>query len=92
MVLYKVVICDNFHFGDEDSCYTVAEYTTAGEAISHCQAIIDRYLDSAYKPGMTAAALWSSWSGFGEDPWISGPADFSAVGYTKARCAVLCGG
>lgn len=90
MVFYKVVVDDNFHFMDEDEGYIAAEYTTAEDAISHCKRIVDRYLDSAYKPSMSADDLWRSWSMFGESPWISGPANFSATDYTKERCAVLC--
>lgn len=92
MVFYKVLVDDNFHFMGEDERYTAAEYATAEEAISHCKRIVDDYLHSAYKPGMSADELWRSWSGFGENPWISGPTQFAAEDYTRERCAVLCAG
>ena len=92
MVFYKVIVDENFHFMDEDESCTAAEYTSAEEAGVHCKKIIDDYLDRVHKSGMSANDLWRSWSGFGESPRISGPAEFSVVEYTKQPCEVLCAG
>lgn len=91
---YVVMVDDNFHYMDESARYRHGEFADAGEAIAHCQQIVDEYLDSAYKPGMTADELWDSYRSFGEDPFIQcvdvAPARFSAWDYARSRCTQLC--
>ena len=45
-----------------------------------------------YKPGMTAEALFKSYSMFGEDPFVVPDVGFSAWDYAKRRCAELAAG
>jgi len=54
---------------------------------------VDGFLADAFKPGMTATALYEGYVGFGDDPFIvsddpnSAPAvSFDAWGYARQRC------
>jgi hypothetical protein len=93
---YKVLVDDNFHYMDDSERYELGEFLTLDEAIEASRKIVDEYLLSVYKPGMTAAELLESYTSFGEDPFISTkePSQtgvlFSAWGYATARCAEMC--
>ena len=92
---YRVLVDDNFHYMDESERYVLGEFPTPDAAIKASRRIVDEYLLSAYKPGVTAEALFSSYTSFGEDPWIVEPApeetvDFSAWDYAKSRCDEMC--
>ena len=91
---YVVMVDDNFHYMDEDERYKHGEFADAGLAIGHCRRIVDEYLESAYKAGMSASELWDSYVSFGEDPFIlsvdAPEVRFSAWEYAKERCRVLC--
>jgi hypothetical protein len=67
---YVVMVDDNLHFMDEGSRSRVGEFAEAEVAIGHCRRIVDDYLVSAHEPGMSAGALWDSFTMFGEDPFI----------------------
>ena len=69
---YVVMVDDNFHYMDEgeDERYKHGEFADAGLAIGHCRKIVDEYLESAYKAGMSASDLWDRYVSFGEDPFI----------------------
>ena len=94
---YKVLVDDNFHYMDESERYALGEYPTLEEAIEVCKKIVDEYLMSALKPGMTAQELSFSYTSFGEDPFIIAiPATgsgilFSAWDYARQRSRELCG-
>ncbi|MBR0851874.1 hypothetical protein JQ543_29335 [Bradyrhizobium diazoefficiens] len=88
---YVVFVDDNFHFMDEDERYKHGEYATLEEAEAQCRMIVDDFLESQYKPGMSAAALFEQYMAFGEDPFIRGPGTrFSASDYARTRCDELC--
>ena len=91
---YVVMVDDNFHYMDKDERYRHGEFADAGVAIEHCRQIVDEYLESALKPGMSAEELWDSYKSFGEDPFIQSlgvaPVRFSAWDYAHGRCADLC--
>jgi hypothetical protein len=91
---YVVMVNDNFHYMDADERYQHGEFDDPDVATERCRRIVDEYLASALKPGMTAAELWESYMAFGEDPFIVSkgvpPVSFSAWGYAKDRCAALC--
>jgi len=91
---YVVMVDDNFGYTDEDERYKHGEFADAGVAIANCRRIVDEYLDSAYKPGMSASELWDSYVSFGEDPFIlsvdAAQVRFSAWEYAKDRCRALC--
>lgn len=59
--------------------------------------IVDEFLFSSWKKGMTSEELFAAYRGFGEDPFIvaSEPATtveplFSARTYASLRCAQVC--
>jgi len=90
---YTVMIDDNYHYMDKDERYQHDEFATATEAIMAARKIVDSYLASAYQPGMSAAALYSSYTMFGEDPYIVSPGEsveFSAWDYAKACSEEIC--
>ena len=92
---YTIHVDDNFHYMDEDERYTLGEFDTAEAAIAAARDIVDQYLQSAYKPGISARELYDSYVTFGEDPWIStddGDCKFSAWDYAKQRAVQMCGG
>ena len=79
---------------DESERYKHGEFETLEEAISACKAIVDEFLTSSYKPGMSAAELNQLYTMFGEDPWIAGGGPgvkFSAWDYASARVLEICG-
>ena len=91
---YKVLVDDNFHYMDEDERYCAGEFPDAESALADCRRIVDECLESAYRPGMSAAQLWEGYVGFGEDPFIvsvgSPEVKFSAWDYARQRCALMC--
>lgn len=92
---YKVIVADNFHYQDRDAHYAHGEFPSLDAAIAACKRIVDDYLTSAYKPGMTAEALYGSYTSFGDDPFIVPAAPgvaFSAWDHAKARCSEMCSG
>ncbi|RQH12687.1 hypothetical protein [Bradyrhizobium sp. RP6] len=92
---YQVLIDDNFHYQDESERVKHGVFATPEEAVAACRSIVDEYLTDAFKPGMTADALFESYTLFGEDPFIvpDGPGDatikFSAWDYARQRCAEI---
>ena len=94
-VTFKVLVDDNFHYMDESERYAAGEFATLDEAIAAAQRIVDEYLASAYKPGMTEDELLASYAMFGDDPFIvtaevSG-IPFRARDYARQRVAEMCG-
>lgn len=91
--LFKVMVDDNFNYQDEGERHTHGCYATLDEAIFACRRIVEDYLASAHKPGMTARELLSSYQSFGDDPYIvsnQGSAGFSAWDYAKRRSEEIC--
>ena len=91
---YEVHVDDNFHFMDESERYKLGEFETCEEAVAVCMKIVDEFLETGYKKGMSFKELYEGYVGFGEDPFvISGDKTcfFSAWDYAKKRCAELCG-
>ena len=91
---YVLMIDDNFHHGDTSERYRYGEFVDAGAAVEHCRRIVDEYLQSAYKQGMSASDLLESYTMFGDDPFIlnfdDAPINFSAWDYAQERCAQMC--
>lgn len=86
---FKVFVDDNYHYRDENERYEKGEYDTFEAAVNVCKSIVDQFLLSAFKPGMSSAELYESYISFGEDPYIIPTPegwDFSAWDYAKQRC------
>ena len=94
---YRVMVDDNFHYMDESERYQLGEFATLDAALTAAQKIVDEYLASAYKPGMSADELIAGYCQFGEDPFIVAPAGkvagvpFSGRDYARRRCVEICG-
>lgn len=94
---YLVFIDDNFHYQDESERVKHGVFATPEEAVAACQSIVDGYLTDAFKPGMSADALFESYTAFGEDPFIvhevpgGASVKFSAWDYARQRCAEIAG-
>jgi hypothetical protein len=91
----KVGVDDNFHYMDESERYVLGEFLTLDAAVEASRKIVDEYLLSAYQPGVTAEALFSSYTSFGEDPFIVASTTeenvlFSAWDYAKRLCDEMC--
>jgi hypothetical protein len=90
---YLVKVDDNFHYLDESERYTLGSFGSAEEALAAAKGLVDEFLAREYKTGMTADELYSQYTSFGEDPFITsdiGKVDFSAWTYAKERCQSLC--
>jgi len=92
---FTVVIADNFHYMDEGESYEHGKFETLEGAIAAAKSIVDGFLASALKPGMTADELYSQYTSFGDDPYITSSNEpgvpFSAWSYAKTRCLEMCG-
>jgi hypothetical protein len=92
---YEIYVDDNFAYMDESKRSFEGAYGDCATAIARCKAIVEDWLRVAYREGMTAEELWSSYEGFGEDPWIASPdkaCTFSAWTFAKARCEEIARG
>lgn len=90
---FRVIARENFHYMDDTERYHHGEFDSCAAAIAACEKLVDDYLLSAYKPGMTVQELWASYTTFGDDPFIVTGDDscsFSAWDYARKRCAMLC--
>jgi len=84
---YVVYVDDNFHFMDESERYCAGKFDSPDDAIAKCVEIVESSLEGSAKIENNAAALYSSYTMFGEDPFIVGPTniEFSAWDYAKKR-------
>ncbi len=91
---FTVFVDDHFHYMDESERYVLGSYPMLVAAIDAAQHLIDDYLTAAYRPGMSAEALFQSYMSFGEDPFIIAAndekSDFSAQTYARRRCGEMC--
>jgi len=90
---FTVYVDDNFHYRDAEERYKLGEYETLDAAIAACKGIVDDFLTTNYKPGMSAAGLCGQYAAFGEDPFIAGAgvtSPFSAWDYARQRCEAIC--
>ncbi len=93
--MFSVRVWDNFHYMDEDEAYIRGEYPTWDEAVAAARRLVDLSLAECYKPGMTAADLYSYYTSFGDDTSVVPEPKghhFSAWGYARDRCEELCSG
>jgi len=91
---FELRIRENSHYRDESEAYDHGSFATYAEAEAACRKIVDEYLASARKSGMSADDLFRSYTMFGEDPAIdaAGPNGerFSAWDYARRRCRESC--
>lgn len=90
---YKVLVDSHAQYQSKEARYELGVFDDYQTAVQVARKIVDDYLLSAHRSGMTAAALFTSYSLFGEDPFIvpdDGDPLFSAWAYAKGRCQDLC--
>jgi hypothetical protein len=91
---FTVVIADNFHYMDESEYTSHGTFDTLEAAIAAAKSIVDSFLSSALKSGMTAEQLYEQYVHFGDDPFIRGSnqggVPFSAWNYARGRCYEMC--
>ncbi len=90
---WTVYVDDNFHYMDETERYHLGDFDSYAEAVEACKAIVERFVSSHFKPGMTAEELLSQYKSFGEDPFIVGDnsiPEFSAWEYARSRVDEIC--
>ena len=92
---YLLYVDDNFHYMDESERYLSGTFDNVDAALEKARRIVDDYLESAYQPGMSAAQLYHSYVGFGEDPFIRceggvPQVKFSAWDYAREHCDAIC--
>ena len=89
---YTVFVDDNYHHADREARTKHGEFETLESAVDAAKAIVDYGLLSDYEPGMSASLLYTRYTMFGDDPWVAGTGEvpFSAWGYAKVRCELMC--
>ena len=91
---FTVIVSDNFHDMDAGESYKLGPFEKAEDAIAASKEIVDDFLASAYRPGITPAHLCESYAALGETPYIVSSegvgTSFSALDYAKHRCEILC--
>ena len=91
---YKVMVDDNFRYGEEDERSEYGTFATAEEALETCRRLVDEALLAQYKDGETADHLFERYKSFGDDPFVVAldPApniEFSAWTYAQRRALEL---
>jgi hypothetical protein len=93
---YEVIVADNFHYMDANEHTRHGSFSTYREAVAACEQIVEDCLDHLYKEGMAVEDLYEQYTGFGEDPFITGLGKdepmFSAWTYAKEQCVRICRG
>jgi hypothetical protein len=92
---YNVWVDDNSHYMDQSCRYSAGVFEDCETATSTARRIVDEFLLASYREGMTAGHLFSTYTTYGEDPWISSADDackFSAWDYAGERCHEICSG
>ena len=91
---FTVIVAENSHYMDESENYELGTFDTLDGAIAASKRIVDEYLTSSYRTGVTAKELFENYVRFGEDPYIVASevegVPFSAWDYAKQRCETLC--
>jgi hypothetical protein len=92
---YRVLVDDNFDYMNSDARWTAGEFDNADAAIAKCKSMVDEDLAHLHEAGMTAGALYQTYTAFSDDPFVVAPAGaemvtFSAWDYARERCAVIC--
>ena len=80
---------------DESEAYNSGKFETDNEALDAAKDIVDEFLFSSLKPGITPKELLSQFDTFGEDPVIRSTEQidfqgFSARDYAESRVEEIC--
>ena len=89
---YQVFVDDNFHYMDESERYQLGDFDSLDAAVAACKRIVDEFLLSNHRPGMTSDALMAQYTLYGEDPFVcpgDGTVPFSARDYASERVRAI---
>ena len=90
---YRVLVDDNFHYMDESERYQLGEFDSLEAAMAACKRVVDEFLISTFRPGMSPGDLLTQYAFFGEDPFVAsgdGTVPFSARDYASERVREIC--
>lgn len=90
---YRVFVDDNFHYMDESERYQLGDFDSLKAAVAACKRIVDEFLISTHRPGMTSGELLAQYAFYGEDPFVftrEGTVPFSARDYASERVREIC--
>jgi len=90
---YRVFVDDNFHYMDESERYQLGEFDSLEAAVAACRRVVDEFLISNRRPGMTPGELLAQYAFHGEDPFVltgDGTVPFSARDYASERVREIC--
>jgi hypothetical protein len=85
---YRVTVLDNFSAPGDDGAACGGTFPTYEAAVAHCKHIVDDFLETNWKPGISAEQLMEQYALFGEDPIVSNGegVSFSGWDYADYRC------
>lgn len=88
-------IYDNYHYIEESEAYNSGKFETYDEALAQAKSIVDVFLESSWKQGITPEELLSQFKDFGDDPIIVPNSNedgggFSAWDYAESRVEEIC--
>jgi guanosine-3',5'-bis(diphosphate) 3'-pyrophosphohydrolase len=95
---FHLRVYDSFHYSDESEADDIGHFETYAEALAEAKAIVDKFLASNWKSGITPEKLFEQYDDFGDDPSII-PDDpkeqnsnqhFSARKYAISRVEAIC--
>lgn len=95
---FHLRVYDSFHYSDESEADDIGHFETYEEALVEAKAIVDKFLASNWKSGITPEKLFAQYDDFGDDPSII-PDDpkeqnsnqhFSARKYAISRVGTIC--
>lgn len=86
------MVDDNYDYMALEKRTTHGEFETWEKAVEACKKIVNEWLETSYKPGMSAEELRLGYKSYGLDPFIIGAESkpFSAWEYAEQRCAEIC--
>jgi hypothetical protein len=90
---YRVFVDDNFHYMDESERYHLGDFDSLEAAVAACKRMVDEFLTSNHRPGMSSGELLTQYAFFGEDPFVDagdGIVHFSAHDYASERAREIC--
>jgi len=92
---FHLRVYDNFHSYDESEADDIGSYSTYAVALEAAKAIIDKFLESNWKNGITPEALLGLFDDFGNDPAVISDnhekhEHFSGRNYAVTRADEVC--
>ncbi len=90
---YEVWASDPFHLTGAPEKYRVGRFASCADAVAACERLVDDFLASRYREGMTREEMLAEYYSEGTEPYIVSldpGCSFSARRHAEARAASLC--